>query len=120
MIQLIRATNDGSVDGQLRCYAQQASYFNKGIISKSTIRKDLLKWKSTYSFYQMTILDYAIAPSNTDPDCNEFLLCAHVSLQWEKNDRRGSQYNEFLLIYKIDTTNTPKIIYAETRAADKA
>ncbi len=121
ILQLIRATNDGSVEGQLRCYAEEASYFNKGIISRSLIHKDLQKWKSTYSLYHVKILDYAIAPSSPQADCQEFLLCAHVSLDWRKKDARGRgpQRNEFLLIYKVDTTTRPKIIYSETRPVEE-
>ncbi len=115
IVDLVNATNSGSISGQADCYAPVVSaYFDKGRCTKSEIIQDLARWRSAFSYYHMNVHSWHTATHTNMPHGADCYVEIIADLSWRKKGRLTVK--KFALSYYIKSKPTPLIVAAATRA----
>ncbi len=120
IMKLIKATNNGSIEGQLACFADTVSpYYDHTSLTRSYIKQLLRRWKNRYSYYHMEELHTHVEESKNlmyDYD-------VHVKFRvtWKDVEGRRKHKQIFYALYNVSgLTIPPKIVAAQILRKTKA
>ncbi len=111
IMRLVEATNNGSIEGQLKCFAKTVTpYYDKGTLNRAAITHRLYEWKHRYSYYHMEVINTHVSESKNL--LHDYDVRVKFRVTWKDVEGRQVHKQYFDSLYSVSQRRSPSTIVA--------